>query len=70
MSKDKQLRKKEKLGTLMEKLVMIALAAQKIGSNISNHMHTMRTGLDFKSAQIDQVRGKAEDWIKMRELEI
>jgi hypothetical protein len=36
VSKDKQLRKKEKLGTLMEKLVMIALAAQEIGSNISN----------------------------------
>jgi hypothetical protein len=30
----------------------------------------MRTGLDFKSAQFDQVRGKAEDWIKMRGLEI
>ena len=25
----------------------------------------MRTGLDFKSAQFDQVRGEAEDWIKM-----
>jgi hypothetical protein len=22
----------------------------------------MRTGLDFKSAQFDQVRGEAEDW--------
>jgi hypothetical protein len=30
----------------------------------------MRTGLDFKSAQFDQVRGEAEDWIKMRGLEI
>ena len=36
--------------------------------NISNP--TMRTGLDFKSAQFDQVRGEAEDWIKMRGLEI
>jgi hypothetical protein len=36
--------------------------------NISNP--TMRTGLHFKSAQFDQARGKAEDWIKMRELEI
>ena len=26
----------------------------------------MRTGLDFKSAQFDQVRGEAEGWIKMR----
>ena len=30
----------------------------------------MKTGLDFKSAQFDQARGEAEDWIKMRELEI
>jgi hypothetical protein len=37
-------------------------------SNISNP--TMRTGLYFKSAQFDQVRGEAEDWIKMRGLEI
>ena len=37
-------------------------------SNISNP--TMRTGLDFKSAQFDHVRGEAEDWIKMRGLEI
>jgi hypothetical protein len=29
----------------------------------------MRTRLDFKSAQFDQVRGEAEDWIKMRGLE-
>jgi hypothetical protein len=36
--------------------------------NISNQ--TMRTGLDFKSAQFDHVRGEAEDWIKMRGLEI
>jgi hypothetical protein len=36
--------------------------------NISNP--TMRTGLDFKSAQFDQVRGEAEDWVKMRGLEI
>jgi hypothetical protein len=35
--------------------------------NISNP--TMRTGLDFKSAQFYQVRGEAEDWIKMRGLE-
>jgi hypothetical protein len=40
----------------------------KMGSNISNP--TMRTGLDFKSAQFDQLRGEAEDWIKMRGLEI
>jgi hypothetical protein len=31
---------------------------------------TMRTRLDFKSAQFDHVRGEAEDWIKMRGLEI
>jgi hypothetical protein len=31
---------------------------------------TMRTGLDFKSAQFDPVRCEAEDWIKMRGLEI
>ena len=30
----------------------------------------MRTGLDFKSAQVDQVRGEAVDWIKIRRLEI
>jgi hypothetical protein len=36
--------------------------------NISNP--TMRTGLDFKSAQFDQARDEAEDWIKMRGLEI
>jgi hypothetical protein len=30
----------------------------------------MKTGLDFKSAQFDQVRGEAEDWIKMRGVEI
>jgi hypothetical protein len=31
----------------------------------------MRTGPDFKSAQFDQqIRGEAEDWIKMRRLEI
>jgi hypothetical protein len=34
--------------------------------NISNP--TMRTGLDFKSAQFDRVRGEAEDWVKMRDL--
>jgi hypothetical protein len=28
----------------------------------------MRTGLDFKSAQFDRLRGEAEDWIKMRGL--
>jgi hypothetical protein len=39
------------------------------GGNISNP--TMSTGLDFKSAQFDQVRGKAgSEWVKMRELEI
>jgi hypothetical protein len=37
-------------------------------SNISNP--TMRTGLDFKAAQFDHIRGEAEDWIKMRGLEI
>jgi hypothetical protein len=26
----------------------------------------MRTGLEFKSAQFDHVRGEAEYWIKMR----
>ena len=31
---------------------------------------TMRTRLDFTSAQFDHVRGEAEDWIKMRGLEI
>ena len=36
--------------------------------NISNP--TMRTGLDFKSEQFDHVQGEAEDWIKMRGLEI
>ncbi len=36
--------------------------------NISNP--TMRTGLDFKSAQFDPVRGEAEHWIKLRGLEI
>jgi hypothetical protein len=30
----------------------------------------MRTVLDFKFAQYDQVRGEAGDWIKMRGLEI
>jgi hypothetical protein len=30
----------------------------------------LRTGLDFKSAHFDHVRGEAEDWIKMRGLEI
>ena len=29
----------------------------------------MRTGLDFKYPQFDQVCGKDEDWIKMRGLE-
>jgi hypothetical protein len=27
----------------------------------------MRTGLNFKSAQFDQVWGEADEWIKMRE---
>jgi hypothetical protein len=39
-----------------------------LACNISNP--TMRTGLDFKFVQFDQVRGEAEDWIKMRGLEI
>jgi hypothetical protein len=39
-----------------------------LARNISNP--TMRTGLDFESAQFDQVRGEADDWIKMRGLEI
>ena len=30
----------------------------------------MRTGLVFKSAQFDLVRGEGEDWVKMRGLEI
>jgi hypothetical protein len=30
----------------------------------------MKTAVDFKSAQFDQARGEAEDWIKMRGLEI
>ena len=30
----------------------------------------LRTGLDFKFAQFDHVRVEAEDWIKMRGLEI
>ena len=36
--------------------------------NISNP--TMRTGLDFKPAQFDPVRGEAEDWAHLRGLEI
>ena len=36
--------------------------------NISNL--TTRTELHFKSVQFDQVRSEAEDWIKMRGLEI
>jgi hypothetical protein len=36
--------------------------------NISNP--TMRTGLDFKSAEFDQAQGEAEDLIKIRGLEI
>ena len=36
--------------------------------NISNP--TMTAGLDFKSAQFDQVQGEAEDWMKMQGLEI
>ena len=28
----------------------------------------MTTGLHFKSAQFDEVRGEGEDWIKMRGL--
>jgi hypothetical protein len=35
----------------------------KYSCNISNP--TMRTGLDFRSAQFGQVRDEAEDWIKM-----
>jgi hypothetical protein len=44
------------------------LASDLTMDNISNP--TMRTRLDFKSEQFDHVRGKAEDWIKMRGLEI
>jgi hypothetical protein len=44
------------------------LASDFTMDNISNP--TMRTRLDFKSAQFDHVRGEAEDWIKMRGLEI
>ena len=40
-----------------------ALASDLTMDNISNL--TMRTGLDFKSMQFDNVRGEAEDWIKM-----
>jgi hypothetical protein len=40
----------------------------RLRCNLSNP--TMRIGLDFKSSQFDQVRGEAEDWIKMRGLEI
>ena len=36
--------------------------------NISNP--TMRTGLDFNSAQFDPVRGEAEKWIRLRGLKI
>jgi hypothetical protein len=35
-----------------------------------NSNPSMRTSLDFKSAQFDHIRGEAEDWIKMRGLEI
>ena len=35
-----------------------------------NSSPTMGTRLDFKSAQFDHVRGEAEDWIKLRGLEI
>ena len=39
--------------------------------NISNPtMRTGVTGLHFKFAQFDQARGKADEWIKMRGLEI
>jgi hypothetical protein len=43
-----------------------SISHQDVSHNISDP--TMRTGLDFKSAQFDQVRGEAEDpdWIKMR----
>ena len=44
------------------------LASNLTMDNISNP--TMRTRLDFKSTQFDHVRGEAEDWIKMRGLEI
>ena len=37
-------------------------------STISNP--TMRTGLEFKSAQSDPVRGEAEYWTQLRGLEI
>jgi hypothetical protein len=45
------------------KVYYIALWAINILCNISNP--TMMTGLDFKSAQFDQVRRQAKDWIKM-----
>jgi hypothetical protein len=49
--------------------IAIALHLEQVNScNFSNL--TMRTGLDFKSAQFDKVRGEAEDWIGMRGLEI
>jgi hypothetical protein len=44
------------------------LASDLTMDNISNP--TMRNRLDFKAAQFDHVRGEAEDWIKMRGLEI
>ena len=44
------------------------LASNLTMDSISNP--TMRTRLDFKSAQFDHVRCEAEDWIKMRGLEI
>ncbi len=48
--------------------VCIQCPFRNILCNVSNP--TMRTGLDFKSAQFDPVRGEAEDWIKLRGLEI
>ena len=44
------------------------LASDLTMDSISNP--TVRTRLDFKSAQFDHVPGEAENWIKMRGLEI
>jgi hypothetical protein len=54
--------------TIRTNIIQAEMAYETSWCNISNP--TMRTGLDFKSAQFDQVWGEAEDWIKMRGLEI
>jgi hypothetical protein len=53
---------------LQLKIRGVIITKEYLWCNISNP--TMRTGLDFKSAQFDQVWGEAEDWIKMRGLEM